>query len=127
MPKRPAVAALLALALSGCGLLKDAQNLVLGEPGTLKLLLNAPPTATATLEVSGSGVLETYRDDGRGFTSSLELRPGAYTVSAQPLEGYTAVVRLSEASGNSSLSSPAEVRVSSRTVSTVSVTYAPNP
>lgn len=120
-------AALIAFGLSGCGLLNDAQNLVLGQPGTLKLLLRAPVGNTATLTLSGSGLSETVRDDGRGFMSSFDLRPGAYSLSAETLEGYSTVVRLSEPGGNSSLTSPAQIRVASGAVTKVEVSYAPNP
>jgi hypothetical protein len=118
---------LLAVALSSCALLEDAQDVILGEKGTLKVLLFAPPNLTATVTVTGSNLTETYRDDGRGYVANLELRPGTYTVTAQALEGWTAVVRLSEAGGNSSVSSPAEVKVSSKRTTSVDVSYAKNP
>ncbi|NJK43618.1 MAG: hypothetical protein HC933_04500 [Pleurocapsa sp. SU_196_0] len=118
---------LLAVALSSCGLLEDAQDVILGEKGATQSL------AFRTAQPD--------RDRHRhGFQYERNLPRRRARVRRQPraaprrvhrhrasLEGFTAVLRLSEAGGNSSVTSPAEVKVSSKRTTSVDVSYAKNP
>jgi hypothetical protein len=114
---------ILVLALSGCELISQADDLFNGVKGTLSIGIRAPVGLSVKVQIKGAQYAGEFSDDGRGFSSKVFVRPGVYDITADAVEGFNARVSRTETTGNTTSSLPSQVRVESSTVSKIEVTY----
>lgn len=112
----------LALALSGCGLVEDTLGLT-PTPAALSLEIAGPKNTEISVTVSGSEYTNRFTDDGTGFTTSLSLRPGTYTINALPQAGFAAQISVTQKNGNSTRTGTQVLNLEPKALVSVRVSY----
>lgn len=112
----------LALALSGCGLVEDTLGLT-PTPAALSLEIAGPKNTEISVTVSGGEYTNRFTDDGTGFTTSLSLRPGAYTINALPQAGFAAQISVTQKNGNSTRTGTQTLNLEPKALISVRVSY----
>jgi hypothetical protein len=118
---RIVVLIVLSLFFSSCEILEEL--VPPSKPAILEVFVLAPEGRTARVTLEGAGVSKVFADDGRGFETRLELAAGTHTVTAEALEGFDALVRVTNRDGNVTSSERGTVRLESGEVGALQVEY----
>ena len=121
--KKVLTAVLLIFALSSCELLSQGEDLINGVKGTLSVKILAPIGKSVKVQIAGSLYSGEFSDDGRGFVTSVSIRPGVYDITADNIEGFNTQVSRTESTGNTTSSAPTKVTIESNQTAKIEVRY----